>query len=149
MTFDGIIEALGGRLGVEIENAGGAAAVEIDGAVVVLQDAAEMSASDDLAAQANVMERRFKPLTRAERANNVRKRGYLHQFSDAAQQVLEALLDKYATAQIRDLDDIKILQLAEFKKIGSPSQIVKIFGGREQYLKAAQALENELYREAA
>ena len=66
MTFDGIIEALGGRLGVEIENAGGAAAVEIDGAVVVLQDAAEMSASDDLAAQANVMERRFKPLTRAE-----------------------------------------------------------------------------------
>jgi len=90
-----------------------------------------------------------KPLTRAERANNVRKRGYLHQFSDAARQVLEALLDKYATAQIRDLDDIKILQLAEFKKIGSPSQIVKIFGGREQYLKAAQALENELYREAA
>ena len=66
MTFDGIIEALGGRLGAEIENAGGAAAVEIDGAVVVLQDAAEMSASDDLAAQANVMERRFKPLTRAE-----------------------------------------------------------------------------------
>ena len=42
MTFDGIIEALGGRLGVEIENAGGAAAVEIDGAVVVLQDAGEL-----------------------------------------------------------------------------------------------------------
>ncbi len=41
MTFDGIIEALGGRLGAEIENAGGAAAVEIDGAVVVLQDVGE------------------------------------------------------------------------------------------------------------
>ena len=90
-----------------------------------------------------------KPLTRSERANNVRKRGYLHQFSEAAQQVLNALLDKYASATIQDLDDIKILQLAEFKVIGSPMQIVNIFGGKEQYLQAAQALENELYRPAA
>lgn len=90
-----------------------------------------------------------KPLTRSERANNVRKRGYLHQFSEAAQQVLDALLDKYATASIRDLDDMKILQLPEFKQIGSPAQIVKIFGGKEQFLRTAQALENELYRAAA
>lgn len=90
-----------------------------------------------------------KPLTRSERANNVRKRGYLHKYSEAAQQVLDALLDKYASASIRDLDDIKILQLSEFKKIGSPAQIVKIFGGKEQFLRAAQDLENELYRMAA
>lgn len=90
-----------------------------------------------------------KALTRSERANNVRKRGYLYQFSDAARQVLEALLDKYATAAIRDLDDIKILQLSEFREIGSPKQIVMIFGGKEGFLQAAQALENELYRQAA
>ena len=88
-------------------------------------------------------------MTRSERANNVRKRGYLYQFSDAARQVLEALLDKYATAAIRDLDDIKILQLSEFREIGSPKQIVMIFGGKEGFLQAAQALENELYRQAA
>lgn len=90
-----------------------------------------------------------KALTRSERVNNVRKRGYLYQFSDAARQVLEALLDKYATAAIRDLDDIKILQLSEFREIGSPKQIVMIFGGKEGFLQAAQALENELYRQAA
>ncbi len=90
-----------------------------------------------------------KPLTRAERANNVRKRGYLHQYSDAAQQVLNALLDKYATASITDLNNMELLKLEDFKKIGSPKHIVDIFGGKEGFLQAAQALENELYRRAA
>ena len=60
-----------------------------------------------------------------------------------------ALLEKYASAQIRDLDDISILQLKEFQQIGSVPKIVKTFGGKEQFLRAAQALENELYRVAA
>lgn len=88
-------------------------------------------------------------LTRKQRAEGVRKAGYLQQYSDSARIVLDALLDKYATATIRDLDDIKILQLKEFQEIGSVSTIVKIFGGKDQFLRAAQALENELYRVAA
>lgn len=88
-------------------------------------------------------------MTRKERAQAVRESGYLDQFSDAARAVLNALLDKYASAQIVDLDDMGILQLKEFQVLGSVPNIVKIFGGKEQYLRAAQALENELYRMVA
>lgn len=88
-------------------------------------------------------------MTRRERAQAVRESGYLDQFSDAARAVLNALLDKYASAQIVDLDDMGILQLKEFQAIGSVLNIVKIFGGKDQYLRAAQALENELYRMVA
>ena len=88
-------------------------------------------------------------MTRRERAQAVRDSGYLDQFSDAARAVLDALLDKYATAQIKDLDDMSILKLKEFQVIGSVPSIVRVFGGKDQYLHAAQALENELYRMAA
>ena len=86
-----------------------------------------------------------KPLTKAERANNVKKRHYLYKYSDLAKQVIEALLDKYANDGIRDIEDTKVLQLKEFQKIGSPMKIVKSFGGKEAYLKAVQELENEIY----
>lgn len=88
-------------------------------------------------------------MTRRERAQAVKDSGYLDQFNEAAKKVLEALLDKYANAQIRDLDDIGILQLKEFQQIGSVPKIVKMFGGKDQFLHAAQALENELYHVAA
>lgn len=88
-------------------------------------------------------------MTRKERAQAVRNSGYLDQFSDAARAVLNALLDKYASAQIQDLDDMEILRLKEFQAIGSVPAIVRIFGGKDQYIRAAQALENELYRMAA
>lgn len=88
-------------------------------------------------------------MTRKERAQAVRDSGYLDQFSDAARTVLNALLDKYASAQIQDLDDMEILCLKEFQEIGSVPTIVRIFGGKDQYIRAAQALENELYRMAA
>ena len=88
-------------------------------------------------------------MTRKERAQAVRDSGYLDQFSDAARTVLNALLDKYASAQIQDLDDMEILRLKEFQEIGSVPTIVRIFGGKDQYIRAAQALENELYRMAA
>ena len=87
-------------------------------------------------------------MTRKERAQAVRESGYLEQFSEKARAVLDALLDKYASAQIKDLDDIEILKLKEFQEIGSVPNIVKIFGGKDQYLRAAQSLENELYRAA-
>lgn len=85
------------------------------------------------------------PLTKKERAENVKKRHYLYKYSDVAQQVIEALLDKYANDGIKEIEDTKVLQLKEFAKIGSPMKIVKAFGGKEAYMKAVKELENEIY----
>lgn len=85
------------------------------------------------------------PLTKKERAENVKKRHYLYKYSDIAHQVIEALLDKYANDGIKEIEDTKVLQLNEFAKIGSPKKIVNAFGGKGAYLKAVQELENEIY----
>ncbi|MEK5023163.1 EcoAI/FtnUII family type I restriction enzme subunit R [Paenibacillus sp. FSL M7-1046] len=85
------------------------------------------------------------PLTKAERANNVKKRHYLYKYSELAQQVLETLLDKYADEGIKEIEETKVLQLKEFSKFGSPMKIVRAFGGKEAYQKAVQELENEIY----
>lgn len=85
------------------------------------------------------------PLTKQERANNVKKRHYLYKYSEIAQQVLEALLEKYAVEGIKEIEETKVLQLKEFAKFGSPMKIVKAFGGKEAYQKAVQELENEIY----
>ena len=85
------------------------------------------------------------PLTKKERAENVKKRHYLYKYSDTAQKVIEALLDKYSNDGIKDIEDTKVLELKEFAQIGSPLKIVKAFGGKEAYQKAVQELENEIY----
>lgn len=85
------------------------------------------------------------PLTKKERAENVKKRHYLYKYSDVAKKVIEALLDKYANDGIKEIEDTKVLQLKEFAKIGSPMKIVKAFGGKEAYLKAVRELENEIF----
>ncbi len=86
-----------------------------------------------------------KPLTKVERASNVKKRHYLFKYSELAQQVLGALLEKYADEGIREIEETKVLQLEEFAKFGSPMKIVKEFGGKEKYQEAIRELENEIY----
>jgi type I restriction enzyme, R subunit len=87
-----------------------------------------------------------KPLTKSERINNVKKRGYLYKYSDQAQKVLETLLDKYADLGIVEIEDLKILDQKEFvEAFGSPFNIVKLFGGKEKYIQAIKELEDELY----
>lgn len=85
------------------------------------------------------------PLTKKERAENVKKRHYLYKYSDTAKEVIEALLDKYANDGIKEIEDTKVLQLKEFQKFGSPMKIVKAFGGKDAYLDAVKELENEIY----
>lgn len=85
------------------------------------------------------------PLTKKERAENVKKRHYLYKYSDVAQQAIEALLNKYANDGLKEIEDTKVLQLKEFAEIGSPMKIVKAFGGKEAYMKAVKELENEIY----
>lgn len=84
-------------------------------------------------------------LSRQERAAQVKKRNYFGKYSGAARQVLEALLDKYADTGIEHIEDIKILQLAPFSRIGAPIELVKAFGGRAGYNKALHELEQSLY----
>lgn len=86
-----------------------------------------------------------KPLTRSERANNVKKRGYLYKYSDIAQKVLESLLDKYSSDKSIDLKDTKVLELKPFDKFGNPLKIVKAFGGKNKYIEAIKELEKEIY----
>ena len=73
-----------------------------------------------------------KPLTRSERVNNVKKRGYLYKYSDIAQKVLESLLDKYSSNRNVDLTDTKILELKPFEDLGNPIKIVKAFRWKEK-----------------
>jgi type I restriction enzyme R subunit len=86
-----------------------------------------------------------KPLTRKERANNVRKRNYFSKYSDVAREVLEALLDKYMNEGITELENMEILKLEPFKRIGTPAKIIKAFGGKDKYIQTIKELERELY----
>lgn len=85
------------------------------------------------------------PLSRRERANNVKKRNYFGKYEGKAREVLEALLEKYADNGIFDLEDEDILDNAPFNKIGKPQKIVKLFGGPEKFEIALKELENEIY----
>ncbi|SFW38258.1 type I restriction enzyme, R subunit [Pseudomonas sp. NFACC19-2] len=85
------------------------------------------------------------PLSRKERAEQVKKRNYFAKYSGAARLVLEALLDKYADTGIEHIEDIKILQLDPFSQIGAPLELVKAFGGKAGYDKAIHELEDALY----
>ena len=86
-----------------------------------------------------------KPLTRKERANNVKKRDCLSRYSGVAREVLEALLDKYMNTGIYEIEKTEILKLDPFMKIGKPSKIAGYFGGKQGYLKAVQELEQAIY----
>ena len=87
-----------------------------------------------------------KPLTRRERANNVKKRDFLSKYSGVAREVLEALLDKYMNTGIYEIEKTEILQLDPFKKFGKPAKIATYFGGKAGYLAAIRELEEELYK---
>ncbi len=90
------------------------------------------------------------PLSRRERANNVRKRNCFGKYGEEARAVLEALLEKYADHGISDIEDPKILELPPFNKIGSKTQIRRgIFGGNERYSQALTELEQQIYQERA
>ncbi|WP_445368326.1 EcoAI/FtnUII family type I restriction enzme subunit R [Methylomonas sp. BW4-1] len=85
------------------------------------------------------------PLTRRERAEQVKKRNYFAKYGGQARQVLETLLEKYADTGIENIEDIKILTLDPFKNMGSASELVSAFGGKPAYLAALQELEAHLY----
>lgn len=87
------------------------------------------------------------PLTHKERAENVRKRNYFTKYSEAAQAVLDNLLDKYADAGIQEIESIQVLKLKPFDSMGTLPEIIKTgFGDRNGYNQALSELENEIYQ---
>jgi len=86
-----------------------------------------------------------KPLTRRERAENVKKRDVFNKYGAEARKVLEALLEKYAMDGITQLENTTVLKLDPFRQMGAPAHIAKLFGGKEQYFLAVKELEKLIY----
>jgi type I restriction enzyme R subunit len=89
------------------------------------------------------------PLTRRERADNVRKRDVFTKYGDQARAVLEALLQKYQDQGLLNLDDPKVLEIPPFSAMGTPWQLVKQFGTRLDYEHAVHELQSALYQKAS
>lgn len=90
-----------------------------------------------------------KPLTRAERAENVKKRDAFTKYGHKARAVLDALLAKYADEGVLNLDDANVLRIAPFSTIGTPIELIRAFGGKPGFEQAVHDLQSELYKDTA
>lgn len=86
-----------------------------------------------------------KPLTRRERAEQVKKKDIFHRYGGAAREVLDILLDKYMNLGIKEIEKPEILKMKEFRKYGTPAGIARLFGGRNGFFEAIRELKKELY----
>ncbi|MER8452765.1 DEAD/DEAH box helicase family protein [Mesorhizobium sp. M1428] len=89
-----------------------------------------------------------KPLTRRERAENVKKRDVFTKYSAQARAVLDALLEKYRDEGVLNLDDANVLKVTPFTAMGSVLQLIRAFGGKAGYEKAVHELQDALYEAA-
>lgn len=89
------------------------------------------------------------PLTRRERAEQVRKRDVFTKYGPQARAVLDALLQKFADEGVVPADDLGVLRVRPLSELGTAVEIVNRFGGREEYLAAVRELEEALYTPAA
>jgi type I restriction enzyme R subunit len=89
------------------------------------------------------------PLTRRERADNVKKRNVFAKYGEKTRAVLNALLDKYADGGLKSVESLEILKVEPLTSFGTPVEIVDLFGGKKKYLSAIEELEAELYKKAA
>jgi type I restriction enzyme R subunit len=89
-----------------------------------------------------------KPLTRKERAENVKKRNYFAKYGEQAQKVINSLLDKYTEDGLLTIESTEVLRLDPLNKIGTPVELVQAFGGKPQYIQALKELETQLYTAA-
>lgn len=85
------------------------------------------------------------PLSRKERAEQVKKRNYFTKYGEQAQKVINALLDKYADEGVEPIEETKILTIQPFTDYGTPIEIIKIFGGKAKYEEAVKELEQAIY----
>ena len=89
------------------------------------------------------------PLTRRERAEKVKRRNVFAKYGDKARAVLDALLEKYAVSGITSVESLEILKVDPLTALGTPVEIVRLFGGRDGYIAAIRELGTALYQKAA
>ncbi|MGL5033347.1 MAG: type I restriction-modification enzyme R subunit C-terminal domain-containing protein, partial [Microcystaceae cyanobacterium] len=89
------------------------------------------------------------PLTRKERAENVKKQDFFAKYESQARLIINALLEKYATDGIENIEELSVLKLEPLKQFGSPAQIIQLFGGKSEYIAVLRELKSELYQLAA
>lgn len=89
------------------------------------------------------------PLTRRERADNVKKQDVFGKYEGKAREVLEALLETYADDGLRSVESLEILKVSPFRDFGTPIEILRLFGDRKGYEKAIKELESAIYAGAA
>ena len=89
------------------------------------------------------------PLTRRERADRVKHREDYQHYRGKARAVLDALLDKYADEGVLNLDDVKVLRIAPFNQLGTPVELINVFGNLKAFEQAVHKIQNALYQEAA
>ncbi len=85
-------------------------------------------------------------LSRRERAQQVKKRNYFNQYSDKARAVIDALLDKYASEGVENIEDIDVLKVQPISNLGTPVEVIKLFGNKQKYLQVIQDLKTEIYK---
>lgn len=84
-------------------------------------------------------------LTRRERAEKVTKKNYFAKYGEKTREVIEALLEKYAEEGIENIENLEVLRVEPFDKMGTPTEIVRLFGGRDQYTRVIEELKREIY----
>ena len=89
------------------------------------------------------------PLSRKERADQVRKNNYFTKYEGASREVLDALLEKYTDSGVEPIEDVKVLTLAPFSRIGAPMELIQAFGGKPGYTQAVKTLEDALYQQTS
>ena len=85
------------------------------------------------------------PLSRRERAENIKKRNYFGKYSERVKAILNALIDKFADDGIMQIESKEILKYQPFDEFGTPMEIINEFGGKSEYENAIKELERELF----
>ena len=88
-------------------------------------------------------------ITRKERAEKVKQRNIFAKYGTEARAVLNALLEKYAETGITSVESLEILKVDPISALGTPVEIVNVFGGKSEYVAAIRELTNALYQKAA
>lgn len=90
-----------------------------------------------------------KPLTRQERADNVKKRDVFARYEGKARGVLDVLLSKYADEGVLNLDDTNVLKIPPANTLGTAIELVRAFGGKAAFEQAVHAMQNAIYEDAS
>ena len=89
------------------------------------------------------------PLTRRQRAARARKSDIFTAYGQQARRVLDALLEKYADEGIVPVEKMEVLQVPPLSGLGTPVELVRAFGSRDDYREAVRKLEEEIYKAVA